>query len=293
MEKAINRQRVLLDHLRPSSSSHNFESTLSASACLAGDSAAYQRTSAYGDDVSISNSAMQIKAWCFKDTHADDLLAPVLKYWLQDLKEQVNAGWLHSMLVSLAVADVACFYQKQGSMGFGAGLESMTINQIVMGWRCVSKVYCNDDSHSEGCCCYCFRLIQGCNHPCRYKGNSSQLSDGAGAGLILKKKCGCAPMVLPILGVFRTFNNPLKGDIWFCWCGSCHQWRGGPAVAIPAAVKAAGLDRGGEFDLFEINEAFDFPVCIMAARSWKIDPQKINVNGGQWPLDILWCGTQY
>ena len=53
MEKAINRQCVLLDHLRPSPSAHNFESALSASACLAGDGAAYQRTSAFGDDVVI------------------------------------------------------------------------------------------------------------------------------------------------------------------------------------------------------------------------------------------------
>jgi acetyl-CoA acyltransferase 1 len=46
MEKATERQRILLRHLQPSSSS---DASLSASACLSKDSAAYQ----YGDDVVI------------------------------------------------------------------------------------------------------------------------------------------------------------------------------------------------------------------------------------------------
>jgi acetyl-CoA acyltransferase 1 len=84
MEKALNRQKVLLEHLRPSSSSPNsFESSLSASACLAGDSAAYQRTSLYGDDVVIvaayRTALCKAKRGGFKDTYPDDLLAAVLK----------------------------------------------------------------------------------------------------------------------------------------------------------------------------------------------------------------------
>ncbi|KAL0673874.1 hypothetical protein Bca4012_001855 [Brassica carinata] len=84
MEKAIERQRVLLEHLRPSSSSsHSFEGSLSASACLAGDSAAYQRTSLYGDDVVIvaahRTALCKSKRGNFKDTYPDDLLAPVLR----------------------------------------------------------------------------------------------------------------------------------------------------------------------------------------------------------------------
>ncbi|XP_048430140.1 3-ketoacyl-CoA thiolase 2, peroxisomal-like [Pyrus x bretschneideri] len=70
----MNRQRVLLQHLRPNSSvsSSNYESApLSASICAAGDSAAaYHRTAAFGDDA---------KRGAFKDTLPDDLLAPVLK----------------------------------------------------------------------------------------------------------------------------------------------------------------------------------------------------------------------
>jgi acetyl-CoA acyltransferase 1 len=51
MEKAIDRQRVLLAHLLPSSSSS--QPQLEASACAAGDSATYQRTSSFGDDVVV------------------------------------------------------------------------------------------------------------------------------------------------------------------------------------------------------------------------------------------------
>ncbi|KAL0722218.1 hypothetical protein Bca4012_036817 [Brassica carinata] len=92
MEKAIERQRVLLEHLRPSSSSsssHSFEGSLSASACLAGDSAAYQRTSLYGDDVVIvaahRTALCKSKRGNFKDTYPDDLLAPVLRVCLYSL----------------------------------------------------------------------------------------------------------------------------------------------------------------------------------------------------------------
>lgn len=83
MEKAINRQRVLLQHLIPSSSSQNDSSMLTASVCAAGDSAAYQRNSIFGDDVVIvaayRTPLCKSKRGGFKDTYPEDLLAPVLK----------------------------------------------------------------------------------------------------------------------------------------------------------------------------------------------------------------------
>ncbi|KAJ4828388.1 3-ketoacyl-CoA thiolase 2, peroxisomal [Turnera subulata] len=85
MERAINRQRVLLHHLRPSSSSspHSSDSSIAASACMAGDSAAYQRGAVFGDDVVIvaayRTPLCKAKRGLFKDTRADDLIVPVLK----------------------------------------------------------------------------------------------------------------------------------------------------------------------------------------------------------------------
>ncbi|XP_039072130.1 3-ketoacyl-CoA thiolase 2, peroxisomal isoform X2 [Hibiscus syriacus] len=99
-------------------------------------------------------------------------------------------------------------------------------------------------------------------------GNSSQVSDGAGAVLLMKRSVAMQKG-LPILGVFRTFSavgvDPAIMGV-------------GPAVAIPAAVKAAGLELD-DIDLFEINEAFasQFVYC---RKKLELDPLKINVNGG-------------
>lgn len=74
---------------------------------------------------------------------------------------------------------------------------------------------------------------------------------------------------LPILGVFRSF----------CAVGVDPAIMGvGPSVAIPAAVKMAGLEID-DIDLFEINEAFASQY-IYCCKKLEIDPEKVNVNGG-------------
>lgn len=99
-------------------------------------------------------------------------------------------------------------------------------------------------------------------------GNSSQVSDGAGAVLLMKRSIAMQKG-LPILGVFRSFVavgvDPAIMGV-------------GPAAAIPVAVKAAGLELD-DIDLFEINEAFasQFVYC---RNKLGLDSQKINVNGG-------------
>uniref|UniRef100_A0A7C8ZLZ2 acetyl-CoA C-acyltransferase n=1 Tax=Opuntia streptacantha TaxID=393608 RepID=A0A7C8ZLZ2_OPUST len=99
-------------------------------------------------------------------------------------------------------------------------------------------------------------------------GNSSQVSDGAGAVLLMKRSLAMK-RGLPILGVFRSFSvvgvDPAVMGI-------------GPAVAIPAAVKSAAL-KLDDIDLFEINEAFasQFVYCC---KKLNLDREKVNVNGG-------------
>ncbi|KAL5990172.1 3-ketoacyl-CoA thiolase 2, peroxisomal [Asimina triloba] len=56
----------------------------------------------------------------------------------------------------------------------------------------------------------------------------------------------------------------------------------GPAVAIPAAVKSAGLEIN-DIDLFEINEAFSSQF-VYCCKKLKLDPEKVNVNGGAMAL---------
>ncbi|KAJ4828389.1 3-ketoacyl-CoA thiolase 2, peroxisomal, partial [Turnera subulata] len=95
-----------------------------------------------------------------------------------------------------------------------------------------------------------------------------QTTDGAAAVLLMKRSVAMRKG-LPILGVFRTFTavgvDPAVMGV-------------GPAVAIPAAVKSAGLELDN-IDLFEINEAFgsQFVYC---QKKLGLDPEKINVNGG-------------
>jgi len=170
MEKAIDRQRVLLAHLVPSSSSSRPQ--LEASACAAGDSAAYQRTSSFGDDVVVvaayRTPICKAKRGGFKDTYPEDLLTVVLKAVLDNTK--INPGDIGDIVVGTvlgpgsqranecrmaafyagfpetvpvrtvnrqcssglqAVADVAAAI-KAGfyDIGIGAGLESMSINSI-------------------------------------------------------------------------------------------------------------------------------------------------------------------
>ncbi|KAJ6705031.1 3-KETOACYL-COA THIOLASE PEROXISOMAL [Salix purpurea] len=344
MEKAINRQRVLLDHLRPSPSSHNFESALSASACLAGDSAAYQRTSAFGDDVVIvaayRTPLCKSKRGGFKDTHADDLLAPVLKALIE--KTNVDPREVGDIVVGSVLAPgsqrasecrMAAFYAgfpetvpiRTGSMKLELelGLESMTINPMAWDGDVNPKVkdfqkaqdcllpmgvtsenvahrfgvtrqeqdQAAVDSHRKAAAATVSGRFKDEIIPVPTKivdpktelgklkpvfkkdgtttaGNSSQVSDGAGAVLLMKRSVAMHKG-LPILGVFRTFAavgvDPAIMGI-------------GPAVAIPAAVKAAGIELE-DIDLFEINEAFasQFVYCL---KKLELDSYRINVNGG-------------
>ncbi|XAR58708.1 Acetyl-CoA C-acyltransferase [Bertholletia excelsa] len=103
-------------------------------------------------------------------------------------------------------------------------------------------------------------------------GNASQLSDGAGAVLLMKRSLAMQKG-LPILGVFRSFAavgvDPAVMGV-------------GPVAAIPAAVKSAGLELD-DIGLFEINEAFASQY-VYSCKKLKLDTNKVNVNGGAMAL---------
>jgi len=100
-------------------------------------------------------------------------------------------------------------------------------------------------------------------------GNASQVTDGAAAVLLMTRR-EAARRALPILGVFRSFAavgvDPAIMGV-------------GPAVAIPAALRSAGLSGVGDVDVYEINEAFasQATYCV---RELGIDPARVNPNGG-------------
>jgi acetyl-CoA acyltransferase len=99
-------------------------------------------------------------------------------------------------------------------------------------------------------------------------GNSSQLSDGASATLLMSMDRAKALGVKPKL-VFRGYAvagcEPDEMGI-------------GPVFAVPKLLKRHGL-RVEDIDLWELNEAFASQVVYCRDRLG-LDPDKLNVNGG-------------
>ncbi|WP_301169877.1 acetyl-CoA C-acetyltransferase [Brevibacillus nitrificans] len=99
-------------------------------------------------------------------------------------------------------------------------------------------------------------------------GNSSQTSDGAAAVLVMSAEKAEELGVQPI-AKFRSFTvGGVDPDVMGI----------GPIVAIPKALKMAGL-RLEDIDLFELNEAFASQ-AVAVIRELGLDPEKVNVNGG-------------
>jgi acetyl-CoA acyltransferase len=99
-------------------------------------------------------------------------------------------------------------------------------------------------------------------------GNSSQTSDGAAAAIVMSEKkaqeLGLKPMVRFVSFAVGAVPPEIMGI--------------GPVVAIPKALKLAGL-KLGDIDLFELNEAFAIQ-ALAVVREAGVDPEKVNVNGG-------------
>jgi acetyl-CoA acyltransferase len=99
-------------------------------------------------------------------------------------------------------------------------------------------------------------------------GNSSQMSDGA-AGVVIMSAEKAATLGL----------KPLARFVAFAVGGVEPELMGiGPVVAIPKALKKAGLKQD-EIDLFELNEAFAAQ-SLAVLRTLELDREKVNVNGG-------------
>ena len=99
-------------------------------------------------------------------------------------------------------------------------------------------------------------------------GNASQMSDGA-AGVI----------VMSAEKANKLGLKPLVRFVCFAVVGVPPEIMGiGPVVAIPKALKMAGL-KLGDIDLIELNEAFAAQ-SLAVVREVGLDPEKVNVNGG-------------
>merc|ERR1719181_1113491 len=99
-------------------------------------------------------------------------------------------------------------------------------------------------------------------------GTSSQVSDGA-AAVLLARRSKAEELGLKPIGVYRSAKVVgCDPDIMGV----------GPAVAIPPALKDAGLTIN-DVDIFEINEAFAAQ-AIYCVKELKVPEGKLNPNGG-------------
>ena len=99
-------------------------------------------------------------------------------------------------------------------------------------------------------------------------GNSSQLSDGASATLLMSRE-RADQLGIPYRLVFRGFQ--------VAGCNA-DEMGIGPIYAVPKLLKRAGL-KMDNIDIWELNEAFAVQV-VYCFHHLGIDPEKLNVNGG-------------
>jgi acetyl-CoA acyltransferase len=99
-------------------------------------------------------------------------------------------------------------------------------------------------------------------------GNSSQLSDGASATLLMSRQ-RADQLGIPYQLVFRGFQ--------VAGCNA-DEMGIGPIYAVPKLLKRAGL-KMDDIDIWELNEAFAVQV-VYCFHHLGIDPEKLNVNGG-------------
>jgi acetyl-CoA C-acetyltransferase len=99
-------------------------------------------------------------------------------------------------------------------------------------------------------------------------GNASVISDGAAAVVVMAEEqaqaLGCR--VLAAVGAQASAGLDMKYVLV------------APILAVPKCLKKEGIGIG-DVDLFEINEAFSGST-VAVLRELKLDPAKVNVNGG-------------
>ena len=99
-------------------------------------------------------------------------------------------------------------------------------------------------------------------------GNSSQMSDGAAAAVVMSadraKSLGLQPMARFVAYATAGCPPEIMGI--------------GPVCAIPKALKLAGL-KLSDIDVIELNEAFAAQ-SLSVIKELGLDPARVNVNGG-------------
>ena len=98
--------------------------------------------------------------------------------------------------------------------------------------------------------------------------NASTLNDGAAVVILMSRKKADEMGIKPLARII-SYADAQQAPEWFTTA---------PSKAIPLALHRANL-AADEIDYFEINEAFSV-VAIANNQLLKLDPAKVNVNGG-------------
>lgn len=98
--------------------------------------------------------------------------------------------------------------------------------------------------------------------------NASTMNDGASAVVLMSKEKADALGIKPLAKI-KGFADAEQAPDWFTTS---------PSLAVPKAVEKAGL-KLSDINYFELNEAFAV-VGLVNMGIMKLDPAKVNVNGG-------------
>jgi len=98
--------------------------------------------------------------------------------------------------------------------------------------------------------------------------NASTLNDGAAALVLMSREKADELGIKPLARII-AYADAQQAPEWFTTA---------PSKAIPLALHKAGLTTD-QIDYFEINEAFSV-VALANNQALKLDPAKVNVNGG-------------
>ena len=98
--------------------------------------------------------------------------------------------------------------------------------------------------------------------------NASTMNDGA-AALVLMSAEKAKELGIKPIAIIKGFADAEQDPKWFTTS---------PSLALPKALAKANVQIN-EIDFFEFNEAFSV-VGIVNTEILKIDPTKVNVNGG-------------
>jgi len=98
--------------------------------------------------------------------------------------------------------------------------------------------------------------------------NASTMNDGASAVILMSKEKADALGIKPLAKI-KGYADAEQSPDWFTTT---------PSIAVPRAVEKAGL-KMSDISYYELNEAFAV-VGLANMEIMKLDPSKVNVNGG-------------